>query len=67
MEEIPALFNHILSLPGLLQFTNMPTYTMLSLDCKSSYVFLLDVGTRTGASLKLIYFRLCLDGISVSS
>jgi len=40
MENISTLFNYILSLLMLLKFTNMVTYTMLTLDCKSSYVHL---------------------------
>ena len=40
MENISTLFYYILSLIMLLQFTNMLTYTMLTLDCKSSYVHL---------------------------
>jgi len=38
MERISTLY--ILSLPMLLRFTNGLTYTMLTLDCKSSYVHL---------------------------
>ena len=40
MEKIPTLFNYILSLPMLLYFRNMLTYTVLTLDCTSSYVHL---------------------------
>ena len=40
MQKISTLFNYILTLPILLQITNMLTYTMLTLDCKSSYVHL---------------------------
>jgi hypothetical protein len=52
MEETPTLFNDILSPPVLLQFTNMQTYTMLLLDCESSYTFLLNIETCRSASLK---------------
>ena len=38
MEKISTLFNFVLSLPMLLWFTNMLTYTVLTLDCKYSYV-----------------------------
>ena len=39
MEEMSTECNYILSLPMLLQFTNILTYTILTADCKS-YVHL---------------------------
>jgi len=66
MEKISTLFNYILALSVLLYMTNMLAYTMLTLDCKSSYVHL---GMLKYGELhcSVNVFKLRIDGISVHS
>jgi len=66
MEKISTLSNYILMLPILLQTTNMLTYTMSTLDSKSSYVHL-GMLKHVELHCSINVFRLHIDGISVHS